>query len=64
VLLPASADSVIEYPAADNPGLRGTGTVLVIDDEDVVRRVAKTSLELYGYTVILAEDGAQGISIY
>ena len=36
---------------------RGTETVLVADDEPMVRALARRSLELYGYTVIEAEDG-------
>ena len=39
----------------------GTGTILVVDDEDIVRRTAKAALERYGYTVILAEDGKTGV---
>jgi PAS domain S-box-containing protein len=44
--------------------LRGRGLILVIDDEEVVRRVARAVLEMYGYSVILAEDGEQGVHIY
>jgi PAS domain S-box-containing protein len=45
--------------------LRGcTETVLVIDDENTVRRTAKASLEARGYTVILADNGRDGIEIF
>jgi CheY-like chemotaxis protein len=44
--------------------LSGTGTVLVVDDEEVVRRVARETLERHGYTVLLAEDGAAGVEMF
>jgi signal transduction histidine kinase/ActR/RegA family two-component response regulator len=40
---------------------RGTGTVLVVDDEEIVRNTARSALELSGYQVILAEDGEAGV---
>ena len=41
----------------NNPkeSLVGSGTILVVDDEEVVRQAAKSVLEHVGYTVILAE---------
>jgi PAS domain S-box-containing protein len=43
---------------------KGNGTVLVIDDEEVVRNVTKRMLSRIGYTPILAEDGPSGIETY
>jgi PAS domain S-box-containing protein len=43
---------------------KGTGTVLVIDDEEVVRNVTKRMLARIGYTPLLAEDGPSGVDIY
>ena len=63
VLLPAMAEEATR-PSSARVGLRGTGLVLVIDDEEIVRNVAKTALELYGYNVLIAEDGQQGIELY
>jgi PAS domain S-box-containing protein len=45
-------------------GLRGSGTVLVIDDEEVVRNTAKSALERYGYEVVLARDGREGAEVF
>jgi len=39
----------------------GTETVLVIDDDEAVRRLAKRVLEHAGYTVLLANDGDDGL---
>jgi PAS domain S-box-containing protein len=44
--------------------LMGRGTILLVDDEDAVRRVAKAALERYGYTVLLAEDGYQAVDTF
>jgi two-component system cell cycle sensor histidine kinase/response regulator CckA len=40
------------------------GAVLVVDDEAVVRQMARAILERYGYSVIVAEDGAQGVAMF
>lgn len=42
----------------------GHGTVLLADDEEVMRLVGKGLLEKFGYNVILAEDGAKAAEIY
>jgi len=42
----------------------GTETILLIDDEVVVRNLGKVLLEQRGYTVLLADDGEEGISVY
>jgi len=36
-------------------------TVLVVDDEDMVRRIAQASLEIRGYTVVVARNGLEAI---
>jgi PAS domain S-box-containing protein len=63
VLLPALGG---ERPRANSmrEDLRGSGVILVTDDEEIVRKVAKAALEMYGYSVILAEDGEQALHIY
>jgi CheY-like chemotaxis protein len=44
--------------------MRGTGTILIVDDEPIVRVTAKTVLEHYGYKVLLACDGQQGVEVF
>jgi two-component system, cell cycle sensor histidine kinase and response regulator CckA len=46
-------------PAVDPLG--GSGTVLVVDDEEVVLQTAKLALERYGYTVLTASSGRTAI---
>ena len=38
--------------------------ILVVDDEDSIREMTKTSLETYGYKVLLASDGIEAIALY
>ena len=54
------ASGLIDDDSAASPGVeleRGTATVLVADDEPMVRALARRSLEIYGYSVVEAEDG-------
>ncbi len=54
-----------EAGAGENPSRhRGSETVLVVDDEKTVRGVLTRILERNGYTVVLAEDGAEGVEKY
>ena len=59
-------DQTLPTPVArDNyeDELRGSGTVLVIDDEELIRSFSKAALVPYGYNVLLAADGAEGIRL-
>jgi two-component system cell cycle sensor histidine kinase/response regulator CckA len=64
VLLPA-ASGATALRAAPAPEFAARGElILVIDDEEIIRRTAKSMLERHGYTVILAENGRQGIELF
>lgn len=41
----------------------GTETILVVEDEPMVRKLACETLELYGYTVITAENPNAGLQV-
>ncbi|MBB3982598.1 two-component system cell cycle sensor histidine kinase/response regulator CckA [Sphingobium fontiphilum] len=41
----------------------GTGTILLVEDEDMVRAVAERALSRQGYTVLTAADGEQGLEV-
>lgn len=65
VILPAVAGETGKAaPPASMPPWRASGTILVIDDEDIVRRVAKTALESNGCKVLVAPDGEAGIELF
>jgi two-component system CheB/CheR fusion protein len=55
-LLPATEDVRQE-------DLRGSGTVLVVDDEDLIRNFSKSALQRYGYTVLVAADGYEAVRL-
>jgi CheY-like chemotaxis protein len=43
--------------------LYGSGAILVVDDEEMVRRTASVALRHYGYEVLLAENGKRALEI-
>jgi len=47
-----------------SPSWSGSGTILVIDDEASVRRVATHTLERFGFEVVAAENGRKGIEAF
>ena len=64
VYLPA-ADGAALVPA-DVPGPpRGNGElILVIDDEEPIRNLARTMLEAFNYRVVTACHGAEGVALF
>jgi signal transduction histidine kinase/CheY-like chemotaxis protein len=63
LLFPASGHEArkVVPRVTDQHLLSGSGTVLVIDDEEIVRRTAQATLERFGYKVVVAGDGMQGL---
>jgi CheY-like chemotaxis protein/anti-sigma regulatory factor (Ser/Thr protein kinase) len=63
--LPLAAGVPKPLDAAPWPGvIRGGGeTILIVEDEEAIRRSAKRALETLGYTVLLAEDGSQALAL-
>jgi len=54
-------------PAAEpevRQDLRGAGTVLVVDDEEVIRNFTRSALESRGYKVLLATDGYEAVRVF
>jgi len=43
---------------------RGSGTVLLVDDEETVRAVGRTMLQRLGMTVVTARDGREAVEIF
>lgn len=63
IYLPAAKDTVLEVrPSAVD--VRGTETVLIIDDEPDVRELCKDLLVPLGYRILVAENGSAGINLY
>lgn len=66
ILLPVAGTQVRAAEMEHGPETRdlsGTGMILVVDDEEMVRKIVQVSLERFGYTVVLAEDGQRAIEI-
>jgi PAS domain S-box-containing protein len=65
VLLPARRHASVTIPSSTTQmNIDGKGTVLVVDDEEIVRRTAKTALQRYGYSVLLGENGQEGLDLF
>ena len=58
-LAPDEPEEASLAPEARNHG----GTILLVEDEETVRRVARRVLERAGYTVVEADDGDAGLEI-
>jgi|GEM_PF-2104950 len=57
-------DGVPSPPAEEEPLPRGSGCILIIDDEELVRYTAQEILEEIGFQVIPAMDGLDGLEKY
>jgi PAS domain S-box-containing protein len=53
--------AMAQQPAV--PLHRGTAGILVVDDEPMIRALARRALELYGYEVFEAEDGEAALEV-
>jgi len=66
VFIPPAAVPV-ELPAKANaaPLVRGSGeTILFVDDEEAIRSLAQRILDRAGYVVVVAQDGAQALTVF
>ncbi len=64
IYLPRAGEARPEAPAPPPPPTpRGTETILVVEDETMVRTVAARVLRGQGYRVMEASDGAEGVRV-
>ena len=64
IYLPVSEKAV---PGEKEPTIsimKGTGTILLIDDEDMIIDIGEELLKELGYTVLIARSGAEAIAVY
>jgi CheY-like chemotaxis protein len=68
VFLPAMAAPALRppvpSPAATPVSASLQGTVLLVDDEEPVRQVARRMLERLGFSVVTASNGAEAVDVY
>jgi CheY-like chemotaxis protein len=57
----AQPSAELAYNAVEFPG---NPTVLVVDDEEIVRNTAKLTLQRYGCVVLLAENGQDAVDLF
>lgn len=62
--LPASDKPVLEEKALPGKVFRGTGTILLVDDEKMVLDVSREMLESLGYRVFAAGSGQEAIAVF
>ncbi len=58
------AEQVSAGVQEDAGPLNGSGVILLVDDEEIIRLTSKPMLESLGYTVLLAGDGEEGLEVF
>ena len=51
-------------PTTPAPSREGKETILVVDDEELIRKLAASALQSHGYQVLEAADGQQAVDAY
>ncbi len=64
IYLPAAKGEPVSRVAEAGAIAEGDGSVLVMDDEEIVREVSGEMLRALGYTVEFAKNGAEAIALY
>ncbi|MHC4198817.1 MAG: PAS domain S-box protein [Planctomycetota bacterium] len=65
VYLPLAKDTArCEIPEPKKALVYGTGMILVVDDEESVRKSVESTLSLLGYDVVTAHDGREAVEFY
>jgi len=61
---PVSGGVRMEAPTGASTTLVGHGSILVVDDDDGVRAVARSLLQRQGFTVMLATNGKEAVELF
>jgi len=66
VLFPLVKNSTITPPtsATEQTHWQGSGTILIVDDEETIRETASAMLEEMGFNIVTATDGLEGVELY
>lgn len=64
IYFPVCEKEAEESDTNETETLLGSGTILVIDDEENIRELAADMLEPFGYRVITAKNGIDGINTF
>ncbi|MBU4257948.1 MAG: response regulator, partial [Proteobacteria bacterium] len=64
IYIPASEKEVRKVDIASEEIIKGTGTVLLVDDEKVVLEVGQELLEAMGYRALTASGGKEAVEVF
>ena len=64
IYLPATEKMIKEKKVLSDVLAKGKGTVLLVDDEEMVLDAGEELLKFLGYEVLLAEDGQRAVELY
>ncbi len=66
LLFPVAGEEAAAAPEVARPGAkwRGSGTVLVVDDEYIMREVSRSILEQRGFEVLATGEGKEALELY
>jgi PAS domain S-box-containing protein len=64
IYLPASEKEVVKEEFISEDIVKGEGTILLVDDEEVIIDVGRDILEVLGYKVFAAKSGREAINIF
>ncbi|MDH3955985.1 MAG: PAS domain S-box protein [Desulfobacteraceae bacterium] len=64
IFLPASEKKILKETMLQKEIIKGTETVLLVDDEEMIIDVGRDVLEKLGYEVLIAKSGKEAIEIY
>jgi PAS domain S-box-containing protein len=62
--LPKIVVETARPPVMNGAACAGRETVLLVDDEPMIRNLGRTILQAFGYSVQLAEDGVEAVEMY
>ena len=66
IFFPVSGEEIIRQPdkEANIQQLEEGGTVLLVEDEEMLRDMAATMLESFGFSVLQAKDGIEALAVF
>src|SRR5260370_23131907 len=65
VLFPAAQEKIAPTPVREvKDDLTGSGVILLVDDEELVRRFTASTLAHLGYTILEAANGQEAIELF
>lgn len=64
MLFPLAEEGEKSFPASSIPAIHGSGRILVVEDESMIRKTTRKMLEDLGYEVFLAENGKEGLDLF